>query len=399
MLRLLRSRAVRGVLALTALSVPAGVATAGSTEPDDSSPDSAAPEDTSVTNTDGDASAPPNGTAPEGSAAEGDGGITAPSADEIQFEIDMMLGLVPQEEMEQHWAEQEEEQQLAVQACMNESGFDYEIENYPVMMGGPGGLEWGTLEFAEQYGFGIWTTMDPESSGMDMAMEYTSPNDAIVNALTPEEQNAWYEVQMRCQNESYAGQDDMYRNPDVQQIMEDFYSDVENDPRTRDAQAGWVDCMEAAGFPYPSQEEMYEDVSAGDDERLRAAQPVLRVGGVARRHPRTTPSGRRLVDHEIEVAVANAGCEPAITETREEVQRDLRDDLIAVWQTIDWSQPPVTYEGEGDVFLMPGESLPAGSDVPEGSTAETTEAGTTPEGSEEPQVGLDLGDPTETTEA
>jgi hypothetical protein len=398
MLRLLRSRAVRGVLALTALSVPAGVATAGSTEPDDSSPDSAAPEDTSVTNTDGDAPAPPNGTAPESSTAEGDGGITAPSADEIQFEIDMMLGLVPQEEMEQHWAEQEEEQQLAVQACMNESGFDYEIENYPVMMGGPGGLEWGTLEFAEQYGFGIWTTMDPESSGMDMAMEYTSPNDAIVNALTPEEQNAWYEVQMRCQNESYAGQDDMYRNPDVQQIMEDFYSDVENDPRTRDAQAGWVDCMEAAGFPYPSQEEMYEDVSAGDDESYELHNQFYESEAWLE-SSEDHAQWQALVDHEIEVAVANAGCEPAITETREEVQRDLRDDLIAVWQTIDWSQPPVTYEGEGDVFLMPGESLPVGSDVPEGSADATTEAGTTPEGSEEPQVGLDLGDPTETTEA
>ena len=157
--------------------------------------------------------------------------------------------------------------------------------------------------------------------------------------------------------------------------------------------------MEAAGFPYPSQEEMYEDVSAGDDESYELHNQFYESEAWLE-SSEDHAEWQALVDHEIEVAVANAGCEPAVTETREEVQRDLRDDLIAVWQTIDWSQPPVTYEGEGDVFLMPRRALrrraPTCPTDPARADGGRRPA---PEGSEEPQVGLDLGDPTETTEA
>ena len=376
MLRLLRSRAVRGVLALTALSVPAGVATAGSTEPDDSSPDSAAPEDTSVTNTDGDASAPPNGTAPEGSAAEGDGGITAPSADDIQFEIDMMLGLVPQEEMEQYWAEQEEEQQLAVQACMNESGFDYEIENYPVMMGGPGGTRRGTAGVRRAV-----RLRDLDDHGSRVERRWTwrwSTRRRTTRSSTrspPRSRTRGTRSQMRCQNESYAGQDDIVPQPrcptDHGGLL--FGRRERSTDTRRPGRLGRLHGGSSASRTRPG-----GDVR-GRQRRRRRETTSCTTSSTSRRrgssHPTTTPSGRPWSTHEIEIAVANARCEPAITETREEVQRDLRDDLIAVWQTIDWSQPPVTYEGEGDVSLMPGESLPAGSDVPEGSTAETTEAG------------------------
>ena len=386
-----RLRVVRTAVALVALSVPAGVVAAGSTEPDDSTAESGADDTTEPGN-----STPPSGTVPDGTASDDAGeGVTPP--EDIEFEIDMMLGLVPQAEMDQHWADQEEGNQLAIQACMNESGFDYELENYPDMSSGMGGLEWGSPEFAEQYGFGTWTTMDPETNGMDMSVEYEWPNEDIVSALTPEEQNAWYQVQGQCSNDIYMSQDNLWRNPDVQQIMEDFYSDVENDPRVREAQAGWVDCMEAAGFPYPSPEDMYQDISAGDDETYELHNQFYESEAwleTSEDHDQW----QALVDHEIEVAVANAACEPAVTEARETVQRDLREDLVAVWQTIDWSQPPVTFEGEDDVYLMPGESLPLGSETPEGTDLGSSDGSAAPTETTEPPVGLDLGAPTETTE-
>lgn len=383
---MLRSRVIPGAIALVVLSAPAGIVAAGSTEPDDTTPGSTETME----------SAPANGTVADGTAPGDAGeGITPP--EDLEFQIDMMLGLVPQAEMEQYWAEQEQANQLAIQACMNESGFDYEPEIYPTGADGMGGLEWGTPEFAEQYGFGIWTTMDPELSGaVEMTQEWA--NQDIVDALTPEEQNAWFEVNNRCSMEVYDGQDDIFRNPDVQQIMEDFQTDVENDPRMREAQDGWVDCMEAAGFPYASQEDMYEDVSAGDDESYELHNQFWE-SEAWEETSEDHAEWQALVDHEIEVAVANAGCEPAVNETREEVQRDLREELVTVWQTIDWSQPPVTYEGEGDDFMFPGESLPIDSMAPDGTTDATTGAGSAPGATDEPQVGLDLGGaPTETTE-
>ena len=63
----------------------------------------------------------------------------------------------------------------------------------------------------------------------------------------------------------------------------------------------------------------------------------------------------------------------------------------------------MTYEGEGEMFMMPGDSMSMGSEVDgtEVEGAETTEA--EPETDDagattEPPVGLDLGDPAATTE-
>ena len=117
--------------------------------------------------------------------------------------------------------------------------------------------------------------------------------------------------------------DDPFRNPEVQQAMEDFYTDIDNDPRLRDAQAAWVACMEEAGHPYPSEQDMWDDVNAGDDDYSLHQQFYDSEAweSSSEDHERW----QQLVDREIEVAVANAGCVPALEEVREQVTADLRD--------------------------------------------------------------------------
>jgi len=352
-----RSLVMRGALALAATAVPVGVAVAAGDDstPDESAPTPSGPASSQAQTTEDTESGPPSASEPsdvstddtstEGSAGENGGGMAPPG--DIEFQIDMMLGLVPEDEMNEHWASQNQQQELGIQACMNESGFEYIPQDMSQMVFSDPTADMPRLEYAEQYGFGMWTTMDPEldpyaSTGND----YEWPNQDIVDALSESEQNAWYEVNSRCSMDAYNNADnDPWRNPEVQQAMDDFNSDVENDSRMREAKAAWVACMEEAGHPYPSQDDMWRDVNGDDDDYSLHEQ--FYESEAWKPTSEDHAQWQQLVDHEIEVAVANAGCQPALDEVRDEVQTDLRDDLIAVWQTIDWSLPPVTFEGEG----------------------------------------------------
>ena len=177
----------------------------------------------------------------------------------------------------------------------------------------------------------------------------------------------------------------------VQQIMEDFNNDVDNDPRYRDALEAWQACMADAGHPFASQEELYEAAYGGqDNQEMWDLQEQFWESEAWLDTSPDHAQWQALVDEEIEIAVADATCTPALTELRQEVTADLRSSLVDMWQTIDWSLPPVTYED----MMFPGETAVEGtSDGTEpdgtGDPTETTEA----------DVGLDLGgDPTETTE-
>jgi hypothetical protein len=64
-----------------------------------------------------------------------------------------------------------------------------------------------------------------------------------------------------------------------------------------------------------------------------------------------------MVEQEISIAVADANCSPALDEARDEVVSDLRPALVEVWQTIDWSLPPVTFPGDGEMVDVSGEPI------------------------------------------
>ncbi len=324
---MLRSLAINGAAAAVAIVVPVGLVTGSDgTEPDDSVPVSAAPETST----------------PDAETSSG----PAPPED-IEFQIDMILGLVPQDEMDDYYHDQNDRQQLAIQECMNEAGFEYVPEDN--FFSADPFADLSPIEYAEQWGFGNYTMMDPDNQPFaEIDQEYVWPNQEIVDGLSASEQNAWFELNNRCSQDAWM-EDDPYRNPMVQQAMEDFETDIENDPRMGAAQEAWQACMEEAGHPFTDHEDMWNSV--WDQDLVDEFYETEAWEADSPNHA----EWQAKVDEEIGVAVADATCSPALYEVREEVSAELRPALVEVWQTIDWSLPPVTYPGEGE--MLPDESI------------------------------------------
>ena len=325
------------------------------------------------------------GSEPPGSGP-GDG--AAPGAElDIEFQIDMMLGLVPQDEVEEYYHQRNVDEQRLVQECMNEAGFEYEPEiwdsgEFVDPREGISDLEW-----AQQWGFEVYTTMDPETSPWNDVGPVTEewPNQGIVDAMSTAEQNAWFETQTRCMRDSSMSmQSDPFRNPMVQQAMEDFQTMVDDDPRSREAMSAWQDCMDAAGHPYTDPESMWNDWYDADKQEQFWQSEAWNPSSPDH------AEWQQLVDEEIEVAVASAGCTPAWEEAMEEIRQDLRPQLVELWQDVDWSLPPVTYPGEWDWVDEGGavEELPLDSMVPAPDGSAPGDAGALDLGGSD---GLDLG--------
>jgi hypothetical protein len=360
---MLRSLVGRGAVAVAALIVPASVAGAAADDTEPGEPST--PTSQAATSEDG--------TSVSATSVEGGDSPPGPPPGDIDFQVDMMLGLVPEDEMNDYWSEQSQRQQVRIQECMNEAGFEYNLENTDDMVFIDPLAELTPLEYAEQWGFGTYTTMDPETSPYnDIDQEYVWPNEEIVNSLSAAEQNAWFEVNNRCSNEAYT-EEDPYRNPMVQQALEDFFTEVESDPRM-----AWRVCMEEAGQPFANPEDMYEEMF--DDDTINEFYETEAWEPDSENHA----EWQRLVEREIAVAVANANCAPALDETREEVTADLRPALVEVWQTIDWSLPPVTFPGDGEMIFGDDGMIVEGSLPPDASG---------PVGTDDAPVAIDLSEP------
>ena len=166
----------------------------------------------------------------------------------------------------------------------------------------------------------------------------------------------------------------------MQQALEDFNTTVDNDPRVRDALAVWQDCMEAAGHPFANRDDM---MAAYDYDETADLQTQF---AESEAWDPTSPDHARwqeLVDLEVQIAVADATCTPPFDEAREAVVADLRPQFAQVWQTVDWSLPPVTYPDD----LPPGAVI----DPQDGETTATTDAAAATPTTE---PGVDLSDPT-----
>lgn len=310
----------------------------------------------------------------DASSAPRDSGATSRFEVDADFQIDLLLGLVPEDEVEAYYAEQNAANQEQIRDCMNEAGFEYlpDTNSFIDPRSGVSPLEW-----AQQYGFGVWTQMDPNSNPYGDQI-YEWPNEEIVNSLSESEQNAWFTANNRCSEDSYGDDDDVYRNPMVQQALEEFYENVNNDPRVRDAENTWRDCMADAGQPFETPEAMNEQVYAvwNGDEELAALETQFYESEAWTEDSPDHERWQQLVDEEIAIAVADAECSPPLYEVQEDVTRDLRSDLVEVWQTIDWDLPPVTYPGEGETEVWVGD----GSIAPEtpGTTDGSDDSGPKP---------------------
>lgn len=166
-----------------------------------------------------------------------------------------------------------------VAECMAEQGFDYTpVDQSQWMSSGSDevelDVEWGTLEFAEQYGYGI--TTDPygweEEQPVDDGQEFVDPNDEYVQSMSQSEQEAYYAAlwgepqddvdgevvewdwtkggcQGKAQHEVYDGGDAADEFADLEDEMSAMWDAVQNDPRLAELNASWASCMADAGHP------------------------------------------------------------------------------------------------------------------------------------------------------
>lgn len=184
---------------------------------------------------------------------------------------------------EEEMAAQERKVQESVVACMAAEGFEYR----PFSMNQP--IEtaydnFGTRAFAEKYGYGI-STFATESvpAGPDSTGAPTDPNQAIVDAMSDSEREAYYAAlygapvtaaesgaaepmastasmappgpeELGCtgaaQLEVYgAGPASPDQFNDLFERMSTLYEKVADDPAVAQAQTAWTACMADAGHP------------------------------------------------------------------------------------------------------------------------------------------------------
>lgn len=283
---------------------------------------------------------------------------------------------------EEFEAQEREIQELTVD-CMVALGFEYQpIEQSGGFSFDPYAeldVEWGTREFAEQYGLGMSTFFEQEQEmfASDGGDEFVDPNQDYVESLSDSERDAYYLalygespeideslsdeemneifedfVPTGCESEARAEvygpgffgggaqSDAMQEFNDLQQ---DLYERIEADPRVVEAQSEWQACMSEAGHDFSDEQDMweslnermnevYESQSFPGQDLTEAEFEAMSEDELEALYSTPPEFDRELLDEiqafEIDVAVANFDCGAGSMRLRFEVQRELETDFV-----------------------------------------------------------------------
>jgi hypothetical protein len=234
---------------------------------------------------------------------------------------------------------QQTKYQESIAACMTTQGFRYKPVVDPGASGGTAAssdnpdLQWGTKEYAAQYGYGAVASAIADPTQGPSA----DPNQDYVNAMSETEKKAYHAAlsgtgnpklgynwqTAGCQGAAQheAGLD-VNQHAALQDEMTAMDKSIDSDPRVRDVNAKWAACMAGAG---------YADLKVvGDAEQSIEAQ-VQQVEQAAYAHvdqSKLTPAKTTeieatikaqlapLTSVEIKTAVADFTCRDDVTYTR-----------------------------------------------------------------------------------
>lgn len=256
--------------------------------------------------------------------------------------------------------EQFDQEQLKVEelvaACMQKEGFDYKPN--PQNSGGmisrddDNGPQWGTMDFAKQYGYGIvnspWQNEEPPTD------DYVDLNAAYVNSLNESEQQAYNETlygpgpteeQQAEMNEGGSYTSDWtqegcqgaanhkvrtesnsagaaFEDPDFADLfasMQEVWSSAYDPTKSTNddiakLNAKWADCMADAGYPgYTSSQDATTAIIDAFNELSSAGDPA---GDQSAEQTAPPPPNKKDLDalgkREIDTAVADMGCKEKI---------------------------------------------------------------------------------------
>ncbi len=255
-----------------------------------------------------------------------------------------------EEEMNEHFAAQQQVIEEHVAECMTEEGFEYT----PVDQSQYGGFvmsgeEWDpeSREWVEEYGYGA-VNFPGRDEQPDPDQEFVDPNQEYVESLSESEMAAYYETLYGPQpTEEELGEDgayeydpenagcygsaqqevtgdDPYSSEEFKPIMDaitEFYTDVQNDPALADLNAAWSSCMADAGYSGfatqpDAQTSIYDELNAYYEDMSEYVEddPVL----------------EEIQEREIALALADLDCRES-TDYRQEslrVQFELEEQFV-----------------------------------------------------------------------
>ena len=227
--------------------------------------------------------------ADETSEEAGEGDSADPAADvDADALYDELFGIFADPEASQDmFAEQQREAEELTRTCMAEQGFEYIPIDYS--QEGAFGGEFDEDEFTATYGYGISTFLDEMLDGDPFGGDFVDPNQAITDAMTEGERNAYYEAlygeteefdstietdpddfsfePKGCQGAGFELMNDSFAVFDsFSDEIDDAFERAQADPRLVEFAAEWSECMSDAGYEYANQEAAIEDIAGQAEE-------------------------------------------------------------------------------------------------------------------------------------
>lgn len=211
-------------------------------------------------------------------------------------------------DMGQEWTQEDYDQQdlkreELIAECMAKEGFEYtpDTNNGGTVISSDDqeGPEWGTLEFAQQYGYGFSTY--PGQEDMDgQQQEYVDPNEDYVTSLSESEQLAYSETlygpqpteeeMQNMQDESWeydwskagcygSAQHEVetdtsanaWEDPDFADLFDainSLYEESSKDPEVQALNQEWSSCMADAGYPDVADKNLAYEVIMNEQNEL-----------------------------------------------------------------------------------------------------------------------------------
>jgi len=169
-------------------------------------------------------------------------------------------------------------QEEYIAACMADLGFTYipREDNFgSIWLHDGDEIQWGTLEFAETFGFGVstdpWGFNDPDHE-INQVTEFHDPNAEIIEAMSPAELEAWTEAlwgapqdweaedfvwdplqagcsgaaQVHVLGSAMGVVDDQFAS--LNDELNNFWQTMQSDSRIVRLNADWASCMADAGY-------------------------------------------------------------------------------------------------------------------------------------------------------
>lgn len=247
--------------------------------------------------------------------------------------LEELVGLVDSPESAQAYLADEARRESITAQCMADLGFDYEPivtdQDSIVFSEGP---RFGTSEYVEVYGYGVWNP--PRDEGGSVSASYTDPNAERVEAMS-EAERAAYTLAMEgeiitaddesvsyagggCRTASTVPTDDTGDFLSINEEAHRFLTGLPDDPAFSEVNAAWSACMSDAGYQEGSPITAHARVAEQFDARVVDGEDM--------------PQDSALGAEEIRLATADLDCQEATgwrdkhTAIHHRLQQDYLDD-------------------------------------------------------------------------